>query len=397
MKRKILFVALASGLLVTACDEENNNGGNNDPTGNVVVTANITENTTWTKDNVYQLGGRITVVDGATLTIEAGTIIKGEAGTGPNATALLVARGGRLIAEGTPTEPIIFTSVADEITPEDVAAGNFGSPNLDPDVNGLWGGILVLGKAHISASNESGDVSEVQIEGIPTSDQNGLYGGSDDADDSGILKYISIRHGGTNIGAGNEINGLSLGAVGSGTVIENIEIVANQDDGIEWFGGTVNVSNVVVWNVGDDGIDTDQAWAGTLDNFVVLAPTGHCFELDGPEGTYEAGHTIKNGSIVTTDEDLERVSEDLINVDANSIVDLENLYFTGVATGQKINRVTAEAVSFTGIMIDVPADSLASHVNGDVPAGVTAGGSSQADVSGLSWTWAAQAGKLAGL
>ena len=156
-----------------------------------------------------------------------------------------------------------------------------------------------MGNATISASNTTGDVSSVQIECIPTSDANGLYGGNDDDDDSGVLKYISIRHGGANIGSGNEINGLTLGGVGSGTVIEHIEVVANQDDGIEWFGGKVNTSNVVVWNCGDDGIDTDQSWSGTLDNFVVITSAGHCFELDGPEGSYSAGHVIQNGNIIT--------------------------------------------------------------------------------------------------
>lgn len=360
----------------------------------ITVTSNITENTTWTSDKTYILGGRITVTDGVTLMIEPGTIIKGQAGTGANATALLIARGGTLMAEGNETAPIIFTSVADEITPEDVAAGNFGSPNIDTDVNGLWGGVIVLGKAPISASNDNGDVSEVQIEGIPTSDPNGLYGGNDPADNSGVIKYISIRHGGANIGAGNEINGLSLGGVGSGTVIEHIEIVANQDDGIEWFGGTVNVSNVVVWNVGDDGIDTDQAWSGTLDNFVVVTPTGHCFELDGPEGSATGGHTIQNGFIVSSVGD--RASEDLINVDDNSIVALNNLFFTGIVDGQRINRVTAAGVTFAGIQFDVPTEDLANYVNGDVPAGVTAapGGTTTADLSVFGWTWAVQSGGL---
>ncbi|MBE0641751.1 MAG: hypothetical protein IH599_06925 [Bacteroidales bacterium] len=391
-----LLLALGLSISLVSCNADDD-PVTDDPTpsGNVIVNQNITTNTTWTSDKVYQLAGRIAVVSGATLTIEPGTIIKGEAGTGANATALLIARGGRLIAEGNASAPIIFTSVADEIKPADIAAGNFGSPNLDPDINGLWGGVIVLGKARISASNTSGDLSEVQIEGIPTSDPNGLYGGNDDADNSGVIKFISIRHGGTNIGSGNEINGLSLGGVGSGTVIEGVEIVANQDDGIEWFGGTVNVKNVVVWNVGDDGIDTDQSWAGTLENFVVITPAGHCFELDGPEGSYQAGHTIKMGTIVASDED--RQSEDLINVDANSIVDLQNLYFTGIADGQKINRVTAAGVTFTAITLDVPADSLANHVNGAVPGGVTAGGTSQANTSVLGWTWAAKAGKLSGI
>jgi len=372
------------------------------PEFEVKVTSNITQNTTWTSDKVYILGGRITVVNGATLTIEPGTIIKGEAGTGANATALLVARGGKLMAEGNADAPIIFTSLADEIMPADIAAGNFGSPNLDPDIDGLWGGVLILGKAPISASNESGDVSEVQIEGIPTSDQNGLYGGNEPGDNSGVLKYISIRHGGTNIGSGNEINGLTLGGVGSGTVIENIEVIANQDDGIEWFGGTVNVKNAVVWNVNDDAIDTDQSWAGTLDNFVIIAPGDHNFELDGPEGSMKAGHIIQNGTVIANDPALGRFSPDLINTDDNSIVDLKNIFFTAIEDGQIINRVVHNVgtVNFVGIQLDVPEADLSKYVkDGNVPDGVSAVSTPTvgADVSVLGWTWAAQAGKLAGL
>lgn len=354
---------------------------------NKVISSNITSNTTWYADTVYQLGGRITVTSGATLTIQPGTVIKGEAGTGSNATALLIARGGKLMAEGTASLPIIFTSVADEITPEMVAAGNFASPNLDPTVNGLWGGIIVLGNAKISPKpGTSGELLEVQIEGIPTSDANGLYGGNNDADNSGSIKFVSVRHGGTNIGSGNEINGITFGGVGSGTVVENIEIVANQDDGVEWFGGTVNAKNVVVWNAGDDGLDTDQSWAGTCDNFAVITAAGHVFELDGPEGAYSAGHIFKNGNVVASNDDV--ASQDLINTDANSIVDMVDVYFTDVVAGQKINRVTAAGVTYTGIVINVPADSLANHVNGAVPAGVTAGATGKANISVFGWTWA---------
>jgi hypothetical protein len=153
-----------------------------------------------------------------------------------------------------------------------------------------------MGKAK---SSFAGDVTEIQIEGIPASDINGLYGGNDDADNSGVLKYISIRHGGANIGEGNEINGLTLGGVGSGTVIENVEVIGNQDDGIEWFGGSVSVKNALVWNSGDDAFDTDQAWSGTLDNFIGIAgaETDHMLEIDGPEGSFKASHTLKNGSL----------------------------------------------------------------------------------------------------
>ena len=384
MKKLNYFLSLIGFLAIVSCKPDE--PIDPIPTQNKVITSNITKNTTWYSDTIYQLGGRITVVDGVTLTIEPGTIIKGEAGTGANATALLIARGGKLMAEGTTSLPIIFTSVADEITPEDVLAGNFASPNLDPTVNGLWGGVIVLGNATISASNTTGDVSSVQIEGIPTSDQNGLYGGTNNHDNSGVIKYISIRHGGANIGSGNEINGLTLGGVGFGTTIENIEVVANQDDGVECFGGTVNLTNVVSWNVGDDGFDTDQSWSGTLDNFVIINPAGHIFELDGPEGTYAAGHTIKNGDVYVG------IGQDLINVDANSIVDLMDIYFTDITGLNQINRVTAVGVTFTNIVLDV--DSVGAYVNGVVPMGVTAGQTPKANTSALSWTWAKQDGRF---
>jgi hypothetical protein len=353
-----------------------------------ILTTNITANTTWETGKTYVLGGRITVTSGATLTIEPGVLVKGQAGIGANATALIIARGAKLNANGTAALPIIFTSVADGLTPENIAAGTYVSPNLAPTINGLWGGVLILGKAKISASNASGDVSEAQIEGIPTSDQNGLYGGNDDADNSGSIKYISIRHGGANIGNGNEINGLTLGGVGSGTVIENVEIVANQDDGIEFFGGKVSVKNAVVWNVGDDAIDTDQSWSGTLDNFVVITPADHCFELDGPEGTLAAGHKIMNGWVNAAN------AGDLINVDANSIVDLKSIYFKGVGAAQKINRVTASLVTFTDIFIDVVEADLPNNVNGAIPAGVKAGKTNTADLTQFGWTWAAKADVL---
>ena len=288
----LFAVALVSSSFVfNACgdDTDGGDGGNNNTEKEVIITSNIKTNTTWTKDKTWILGGRIAVEAGATLTIEAGTIIKGQAGTGANATALIIARGGKLDAQGTASAPIIFTSIADEIV-----SGQIESPNLPNNFAGLWGGILIMGKAPCSLG---GDVIETNIEGVPVTDPNGLYGGNDIADNSGVIKFISIRHGGANIGEGNEINGLTLGGVGNGTVIENVEVIANQDDGIEWFGGSVNVKNAIVWNSGDDALDTDQAWSGTMDNFIIICgdQTDHALEIDGPEGSANAGHNLING------------------------------------------------------------------------------------------------------
>ena len=136
--------------MFNACGEDTDggNGGSTTTSNEVIVSENITGNTTWSKDKTYILAGRISVVTGVTLTIEPGTIIKGQAGTGANATALIVARGGKLMAEGTATEPIIFTSVADEIK-----SGEIASPNLPTDFNGLWGGLIVLGDVSLSYNN----------------------------------------------------------------------------------------------------------------------------------------------------------------------------------------------------------------------------------------------------
>lgn len=375
--------------------------------GNLVVTENISGNVTWTNDRVYELGGRITVLDGGTLTIQPGTVIKGQAGSGPNATAILVARGGKLIAEGTAQAPIIFTSVADEITPEQVASGDVRSPNLDPNINGLWGGIIVCGKAKISASNNSGDVVEVQVEGIPTSDPNGLYGGNDDADNSGVIKYISIRHGGTNIGAGNEINGLTLGGVGTGTVIEHVEVVANQDDGIEWFGGSVDVDNAVIWNAHDDGLDSDQDWIGTCTNFIIVTPIGgSAFELDGPEGSLNRGtHQFING-VVYAGEDIDHV----IDWDANTNAGVKDVYFFGFSedypsTGfEPIETFGGDGTGDnSGWQYTLnPAGADVTTIFNGVPASILTEVGLNAntvgpDASAFGWTWAAQSGALASI
>lgn len=285
---RVLF-AFVTLIMIVSCSDDDTPGPDDNGTSEFDVSSNITINTTWETGNTYTLTTRIAVESGATLTIQPGVVIKGQVGSGANATALIIARGATLMAEGTATAPIIFTTVADEIEP-----GQIASPNLSASQSGLWGGLIVLGSAPISA-----DAEAVQIEGIPPSDTNGLYGGTNATDNSGIIRYVSIRHGGANIGEGNEINGLTLGGVGSGTTIQYVEIIGNQDDGIEAFGGTVNASNILVWNAGDDSFDMDQAYSGTIDNFIGIlgADSDHGLELDGPEGSADGSFTLQNGSI----------------------------------------------------------------------------------------------------
>ena len=260
--------------------------------GSFTLSGTYTTNKTLTADKIWELKGRVFIADGATLTIPAGTIIKAAGGTGTDSSFICIARGGKIDAQGTADKPIIMTTVADDIT-----VGQKNGSNLNDSNVGLWGGLLVLGKAPGSFKN---DVTEFQIEGIPAEETNGLYGGNDPADNSGTIKYVSIRHGGTSIGEDNEINGLTLGGVGTGTTISHVEVVGNQDDGIEFFGGTVNASNLIVWGQGDDGLDIDQSYAGTISNSIVIAnsTSDHGLEIDGPEGSMDDSFKLENITLI---------------------------------------------------------------------------------------------------
>lgn len=225
---------------------------------------------TWTRNKSYLLDGLVFVNDGQILTIEAGTVIRGKTGQGINSSALIVSRGGRIIAEGTPELPIVFTCEGDDLE---------GSvPVLS---KGLWGGIIILGNATINK-----EFGEDQIEGIPFFEPRGVYGGTNDNDNSGILRYVSIRHGGTNIGEGNEINGLTLGGVGSSTTIEYIEVISNKDDGVEFFGGTVNTRYMVSAFNGDDAFDFDLGYSGMNQFWLAIQDVAEGdFVIEGDGGT----------------------------------------------------------------------------------------------------------------
>ena len=228
------------------------------------------QNVTFTSDKTYLLDGFVFVDSTATLTIEAGTVIKAKAGEGADASALIVARGGKIFANGTKDEPIIFTSEDDDLNdPED----------LTQDDRGLWGGIIILGNATINVAGGT-----EQIEGIPVNEPRGNYGGMDDEDNSGVLRYISVRHGGSNIGANNEINGVTFGGVGSGTTVDHIEVFANADDGYEWFGGTVNCKFLVSAFNGDDAFDWDEGFRGMGQFWFAIQASdvgNSAFESDG--------------------------------------------------------------------------------------------------------------------
>lgn len=211
----------------------------NAPTVN--ITSSITNNTTWTANNVYLLQGQIYVKNGATLTIEPGTIIMGDkASVGAG---LFITQGSKLVAIGTENNPIVFTS---NQAPGARAAGD-------------WGGIILMGRA---SNNQSGGIAN--IEGIAPSPDTQYGGGTspEDNDDSGSLRYVRIEFPGYVYQTDKEINGLTLGSVGNATEIDHIQVSFSNDDAYEWFGGTVNCHHLVSYRNLDDDFDTDNGYNG---------------------------------------------------------------------------------------------------------------------------------------
>ena len=247
----------------------------------IVTDADVDGDVVWTASNEYILEGKVFVEEGESLTIEPGTMIKGAfSEDGINASALVVARGGKIFAEGTAEAPIIFTSELDDVS---------DGTDLTSVDKGLWGGVIILGKAVINSPVTEGQgVNTDNIEGLdPITEPRGIFGGDDDEDNSGVMRYVSIRHGGAVIGANNEINGLTLGAVGRGTTIEFVEVFANLDDGIEFFGGTVNTRYIVSAFCGDDAFDYDQGFRGLGQFWFVIQDSegDNAGEHDGDIGT----------------------------------------------------------------------------------------------------------------
>lgn len=240
MKRTVLFPTLLALLARAAAL----------PAADIVAPSSIATNTTWVRANVYILDTKVFVEAGATLTIEPGTVVKGRAKANPaDATALIITRGARINANGTAAQPIIFTAESDNLSTT--------NPNLTESDRGLWGGVVILGRARINTVSGQGN-----IEGIATSDARGIYGGNDDDDNSGVFRYVQIKHSSAIVAPNVELNALSLGAVGRGTTIEYVEAFAANDDGFEFFGGTVNTKYLISAFNDDDNFDWDESFRG---------------------------------------------------------------------------------------------------------------------------------------
>ncbi|RYE13508.1 MAG: hypothetical protein EOP51_29660, partial [Sphingobacteriales bacterium] len=264
-------------ILVSSCAKKNDDGEiivippPTDTTivSNIVeVTTDVTAATTWKADKIYLLKGNIFVTNDAVLTIEPGTIIKGDKAS---KAALIVTRGAKIEAVGTVEKPIVFTS----------------NQGVGAREEGDWGGIILLGKAH----NNGG--TSVAIEGISDATDKGKHGGENDDDNSGTLKYVRIEYAGVALSPDNEINGLTFGSVGRGTTIDYVQVYRSGDDAFEFFGGTVNAKHLLAIDTWDDDFDTDNGYSGHIQFGLAqrLAATADVSGSNGFESDNNSGGT----------------------------------------------------------------------------------------------------------
>lgn len=344
MKRSLLVLALGITLFATSCSKSTTPP--DEPplnSGTVEVSGDISTNTTWTADKIYTLKGFVYVTNGATLTINAGTIIKGDKASKGT---LIITRGAKISAIGEVNKPIVFTS--------SFAAGTRNA--------GDWGGIIILGKAPV---NQSGNV---QIEGGLDAKGDAAkyiqYGGTDVNDNSGTLKYVRIEYAGIPFSPDNEINGLTMGGVGAGTTLDYVEVYRSGDDAYEWYGGTVNAKHLLAIGTLDDDFDTDFGFAGKVQygvaqRFNTLADVSgsNAFESDNdasgsnlvPQTSAIFSNMTLIGPYITgTTSNINANHQHAAQIRRNSAISIFNSIFAGFAQGIYIDDskvVTAKATS----------------------------------------------------
>jgi hypothetical protein len=275
MKNNLLFGLVIMTLLFSSCSSDdtadiiindnsvtnNNNGGGTTNPQAIFLSGTYNEDLTLDANNTYKVNGSLVMASGTTLTIPAGMTI--QALSAGSDVYVAISQGARIVANGTASNPIVFTSDA-------------ASPSA-----GDWGGLILLGKAPINSVSGTA-TSTSEIAGLP-------YGGNNPADVSGSLRYVRIEYSGGSADGQSENNGLSFYGVGNGTLVEYIQIYEGKDDGVEFFGGTVNVSYVSVINLQDDSIDWTEGYSGNISNVYIqpiLNPTAtfnsdKAFECDG--------------------------------------------------------------------------------------------------------------------
>jgi len=358
MKKYILFAVAIAAISITSCrkietDGEKEiiviNGGGGSTTGQTItLQGRISADTLLRKENTYILKGLVYMVGNKTMTIQAGTTIKGSF-SGTDVAALIITRGSKINAIGTPDAPIVFTSSA---------------PNPQ---SGDWGGIVLCGKAAINTSF-NGINGLYQVEGgVDNANGDGLAGSGDPTtptpvndDNSGTLSYVRIEYAGYAFQPDKEINSLTMACVGSGTTIDHVQTTYAKDDAFEWFGGTVNAKFLIAYKTQDDDFDTDNGFSGKIqfgliirDSAIADISTSEAFESDNNSGGTTASPKtsaiFSNITAIGPRKTLDNVGNTLFRAGAqirrNSSISLYNSIIMGWPQGILIDGTTGTSTA----------------------------------------------------
>lgn len=377
MKKLILSMLAVAALTFTSCSSDDSNGNSNGVTLNendFRGTLESGEEATLDPSKVYLLNGPFIVKDGAKLTIPAGTVIKATevlAGDANGVRYIAVAQGGQIFVNGTASNPVVMTS------------------NKAVPASSDWGGLVICGKANTNKGGSTGQTASAEVSEL-------TYGGTVSNDNSGVIRYLRIEYSGFAFNSSKEFNGLSLFGVGSGTTIEYVQAYKNGDDGIEFFGGTVNGKYLISLDSEDDAIDFADGWAGTGENWYIknTAKAGIEGSNNGDNGaaTPVTNATLKNISIV---KGTSAGSEHAMYVkEGGGKWNCQNIYVNGFAKGIKISATDAPAndnvtnnfVTFNPIQfVDTP---IMSEYAGANTTYITTGNNNGAGNGAATPTWA---------
>ncbi|RFP65399.1 T9SS C-terminal target domain-containing protein [Hymenobacter lapidiphilus] len=341
MKKIVLSLALAAAAVTGAASAAQAQTTCPVAPAPVVVEGSITTNTTWTADKVYLLKGFVFVESGATLTIQPGTIIKGDKASKGT---LTIKQGAKIEARGTAAKPIVFTS-------------NQAPGERD---RGDWGGLILAGKAPQNIPAAPGQPLP-KLEGGLTPDT--FFGGTDPNDNSGVLQYVRIEFPGIAFTTDNEINGLTLAGVGAGTTLDHIQVSYSGDDSFEWFGGTVNAKYLVAFRGTDDEWDTDNGFAGKVQFGVALRDPNiadvsgsNGFESDndanGSANSPQTAPVFSNISnfIAPTTGTLNSNYKRGLHIRRNSALSLYNSVISGYPVGLLLDASASEGNAASGAL-----------------------------------------------
>ena len=333
------------------------------------INSSFTADVSLTNDAIWILDGRVAVgednANSATLYIQQGTKVVGETGDD----FLVVRRGSQIKAVGTAASPITFTSIQD-VTGQETGIGQ-------------WGGMVLLGNAPAnSCGDQTGEATADELAscGVAAEGAAGNFGGNNPADNSGELKYIVVKHAGKALGNGDELNGISFAGIGSGTKVSYIQVHENLDDGIEFFGGTVNVDHVVLTSIGDDSLDWSFGWTGRASHVYIqqsAADGDNAIEADNSEfdaaATPQTNPNIDHVTIVGAE------GTNGVRLRAGTQGNLSNVLITGPATYEKCLRVNGDesvahanagdlTITHSVMACDTPANQFASSDLADTKA-----------------------------